>query len=265
MVAIGSIDAVPLGPVARDIVRGYNEEPERYLDFIVEMLYESFVFYFQSYDEANDYCRKNRNLRDYSSRIWKREEACCYTTYLDMIVTELRGHHEELPRITTTLGPDIHRSEWIRSAELRNSVEELQKALAEAVEWFNIKMVADWLTTIDPWRMEWPDILKDIKPDNINQQFNLLDNFCYGQATMVMRTSCARAYDAIIALEDVPLATRNLFLLTGKQLREGARLRMGTRPRKEPDAAIIDEVAIDSEKIEKIPTERRTPGGIYLP
>lgn len=260
---ITDLKQVPLGPVVREFVLGYDHDPEQHISLVIDIHWNNKLgCYFDSYDEAEAFCREKRLLRQYPSCTWNRERARAYAEYLDMVVGWLRGKREQ-PLITTTLALDTHRSEWIRSEELRAAVTHLREALNSAIFWFNVKMVCLWFTWIDPHRMEWPELLKDVAHKEIGQQANLLDRLCYGHGTMLL-SSCARPYELIASLEDVPTDTRNVFLLTPNQLQEAARLSVGAGPKK-PDKSVIDEVALAEPELPPEPQERRTPGGIYIP
>lgn len=260
---ITDLKQVPLGPIARDFVLGYDHNPDEHVEFLISLFWETTHGpFFGSWDELAAYCREKRLLRQYPSRVWNRERACAYADYLDMVVGWLRGKREQ-PLITTTLAPDMHRSEWLSSEELREAVTHLQEALDSSIFWFNINMVATWFTWIDSYRMEWPEILKEVAPREIGQQANFLDGLCYGHGTRIL-SGCARPHQLIASLEDVPIDTRNLFLLTPNQLQEATRLRVGAGP-KESNPSVIDEVALEVPESPEEPQERRTAGGIYLP
>jgi hypothetical protein len=260
---ITDLKQVPLGPVVKDFVLGYDRDPEQHVELVIDILLKSLHggYYFESHDEAAAYCRERRLLRQYYSIIRNRERACAYAEYLDIAVNGLNG--KEQPLISTTLGPDIHRSEWIRSEELRTAVTRLQEELNRAVFWFNINLVATWFTWITPLWMEWPEILKEIDQFEIGPQAHLLDRLCFGHGTTFLR-GCSSHCAAIASLEDVPRETRNIFLLTPRQLLELARLRIGVGS-DEADPSVFDEVALEEPEPPPEPQERRTPGGIYLP
>lgn len=259
---ITDLKQVPLGPIARDFVLGYDHNPDEHVEFLISLFWETTHGpFFGSWDELAAYCRGKRLLRQYPSRVWNREKACAYVDYLDMVVGWLRGKREQ-PLITTTLAPDMHRSAWLRSEELRTAVTHLQEELDRTVFWFNISMVALWLTWVDSYRMEWPEMLKELTPEDVRHQANQLDDLCYGHGTRLL-SGCSRPYQLIVSLEDVPCDTRNLFLLTPNQIQEEARLRVGAGP-KEPDKAIVAEMALEEPDSSEEPQERRTPGGILL-
>jgi hypothetical protein len=261
---ITDLKQVPLGPIVRDFVIGYDSEPEQHVGLVIDILWESpHGLHFESYEETVVYCRERRLLREYPSSVWKREEACAYAEYLALAVGQLRGQAER-PLITTNLAFDLHRGEWLKSEELRTAVTELQSVLDRALIWFNIKMVAMWFTWIDSYRVEWPEILKELKPEDVRQQANQLDDLCYMQGRAIVAGHCGDAWQRIANLEEVPRSTRNLFLMTTRQLHEATRLRVGADP-KDADLTVLDEVALEEPELLPEPQERRTTGGIYLP
>jgi hypothetical protein len=126
---ITDLKQVPLGPIARDFILGYDENPDQHVELLADLFWESpSVWGFDSWEEVLAYCRGNRLLRQYSSSVWNREKACAYAEYLDHVVGRLRGQTTE-SLITTNLTFDIHRGEWIRSEQLRFAVIHLQEAL----------------------------------------------------------------------------------------------------------------------------------------
>jgi hypothetical protein len=262
---ITDLKQVPLGPIARDFVFGYDENPDQHVEFLTDLFWGSGnVWGFDSWEEVLAYCRDRRLLRQYPSSVWNREKACAYAEYLAQVVGRLRGKNTE-PLITTGLTFDIHRGEWIRSERLRSAVIHLQEALEQAVFWFNVKQVACWFTWLGLTHVEWPDFLKELTPREVEEQAYQLDDLCYGHGRMLL-AGCHRPFELIVALEDVPRETRNIFLLTPKQLQEMARLRVGAGPKK-ADETVLDEVFIEEPvaTVEEESEERRSPGGIYLP
>ena len=257
---INHIKSSPLGGAAIFYVKAFDLDETLRFE-LLRFRPGSGVGYPYDYVEPEILARK---LNDHVSAVWWREGTIEYFQLIGALLEKIRGKEVILTSENAYIFEIVEdlQPKWLANSKLRDTVFELQKSLEEAIFWFNVQLLVNWISDrIFRGQSEaypFPEQLHGLTREIVSQEQGDLDRLTYGEAEGIVRT---KAGNSLAKLHEISNQFYTLLYMDQNQLMLLSASRRGA---KIPIAKLLR----DPEEIEAdIPGEvyEQSSTGLWVP